>query len=105
MDHLVGTSEVGSVVLDIGGDRGAAMVHTPATLAGFEIEIRRRATPWDGTHVAVRARRLPGGDVYVALFPELAEGSYEVRVRGEADGNVANVAVKGGRVSESRLMA
>ena len=104
MDHLVGTSEVGSVVLDIGGDLGAAMVHTPPTLAGSEIEIRRRGAPWDGTHVAVRARRLPGGDVYIALFPALAEGSYEVRVRGEADGNVASVAVRGGQVSESCLM-
>ena len=104
MDHLVGTSEVGSVVLDIGGDLGAAIVHTPATLAGLEIEIRREGTPWDGTHVAVRARRVPGGEVYAALFPGLAHGSYEVRVRDEAQGLIASVAVEGGRVSEARLM-
>jgi hypothetical protein len=103
--HSVGTSEVGSVVLDIGGNLGAAIVHAPATLAGLEIEIRRRGTPWDGTHVAVRARRVPDGEVFAALFPGLAQGSYEVRVRDEAEGVVADVSVEGGRVSEARLMS
>ncbi|MFZ0251045.1 MAG: hypothetical protein WAL61_13945 [Acidimicrobiales bacterium] len=105
MDHLTGTSEVGSVVLDIGGDLGAAIVRTPATLAGLEVEIRRRGTPWDGTHVAVRARRIPGGEVHAALFPGLAQGSYEVRVRGASDGPTSSVRVEGGRVSESLLTA
>jgi hypothetical protein len=103
MDHLTGTSEAGSVVLDIGGDLGAAVVHTPATLAGLEIEIRREGAKWDGTHVAVRARRTPGGEVYAALFPALEQGSYEARVRGDHDGKVVAVAVEGARVSEARL--
>jgi len=103
MDHLTGTSEVGSVVLDIGGDLGAAIVHTPATLAGSEIEIRRGGTAWNGTHVAVRARSVPGGEVYAALFPGLQRGSYEVRVRGDDNGLVAAVDVEGATVSETRL--
>jgi hypothetical protein len=103
MDHLTGTSEVGSVVLDIGGDLGAAIVHTPATLVGLEIEIRRDGVPWDGTHVAVRARSVPGGEVYAALFPGLRQGGYEVRVRGDDNGPVAAVEVDGARVSETRL--
>jgi hypothetical protein len=103
MDHLTGTSEVGSVVLDIGGDLGAAIVHTPATLVGSEIEIRRGGTAWDGTHVAVRARNVPGGQVYAALFPGLQQGSYEVRVRGDDNGLVAAVDVEGAMVSETRL--
>ena len=104
MDHLTGTSEVGSVVLDIGGDLGAAVVHTPATLAGLEIEIRREGAEWDGTHVAVRARRTPGGEVYAALFPALHQGSYEARVRGDDDGRVVAVDVEGARVNEARLV-
>jgi hypothetical protein len=103
MEHLIGTSEEGSVVLDIGGDFGAAIVRTPATLAGLEIEIRREGTPWDGTHVAVRARNIPGGEVYAALFPGLQQGSYEVRVRGDDNGGVAVLDVEGARVSETRL--
>jgi hypothetical protein len=103
MDHLTGTSEVGSVVLDIGGDCGAAIVHAPATSVGVEIEIRREGAPWDGTHVAVRTRSVPSGELYAALFPGLGQGRYEVRVRGDDDGPVAAVDVAGARVSEVRL--
>jgi hypothetical protein len=103
MDHLTGTSEVGSVVLDIGGDLGAAIVYTPANLVGLEIEIRREGTAWDGTHVAVRARSVPGGEVYAALFPGLQQGRYEVRVRGDNRGLIAAVDVEGARVRETRL--
>ena len=103
MNHLTGTSEVGSVVLDIGGDLGAAIVHTPATLVGLELEIRREGSAWDGTHVAVRARSVPGGVVHAALFPGLQQGSYEVRVRGDEGGLAAAVEVEGARVSETRL--
>jgi hypothetical protein len=104
MDHNMGTSETGSVVLDIGGERGAAIVHAPAALDGFEIEIRRRGTAWDGTHVAVRPRRIPDGVVYAALFPELVQGEYEVRVRGDAPhGPPTTVAIRGGRVSQAHL--
>ena|SRR5580700_5786939 len=101
--HLLGPSEEGSVILDIGGDVGAAIVHAPASLAGSEIEIRRCGTPWDGTHVAVRARHTNGGEMYAALFPALARGSYEVRVRGDNQGPVSRVAVEGGRVMEASV--
>ena len=101
--HQLGPSEEGSVILDIGGDVGAAIVHAPASLAGSEIEIRRCGTAWDGTHVAVRARHTHGGEVHAALFPSLARGSYQVRVRGGAGGPVSTVAVEGGRVVEARL--
>lgn len=103
MDHLTGTSEVGSVVLDIGGDLGAAIVYTPANLVGLEIEIRREGTAWDGTHVAVRARSVPGGEVHAALFPGLQQGRYEVRVRGDDEGLIAAIDVEGARVRETRL--
>ena len=72
-------------------------------LAGSEIEIRREGAAWDGTHVAVRARRIPGGEVHAALFPALEQGSYEVRVRGDDERARAAVAVEGARVSEARL--
>ena len=104
MEQLHGPSGPGSVVLDIGGDVGAAVVYAPASLAGAEVEIRRRDTPWDGTHVAVRARQLPTGVTYAALFGALAQGSYEVRVRhGEPDGPLAVFDVAGGTVSTVRL--
>ncbi len=90
-------------MLDIGGDVGAAIVHAPAALVGSEIEIRPCGAHWDGTHVAVRARHIPDGEMYAALFPTLGQGSYEVRRRGDTEGPVASLAVEGGRVAATRL--
>ena len=101
--HTLEASEKGSVVVDIGGDVGAAIVRTPATLVGSEIEIRRCGAAWDGSHVAVRARHLPGGDVHAAFFPGLGQGTYQVRLRGDEDGPVTTLAVEGGRVSDTCL--
>ena len=101
--HLLGPSEEGSVVLDIGGDVGAAIVRAPAALVGCEIEIRRDGAPWDGTHVAVRARHITDGEMHAALFPALGRGRYEIRLRGDAEGPVASLEVEGGRVAEARL--
>jgi hypothetical protein len=104
MEQLHGPSGPGSVVLDIGGDVGAAIVYAPASLNGAEVEIRRHDAPWDGTHVEVRARQLPTGATYAALFGRLAQGSYEVRVRhGETDGPLVAFDVSGGKVSTARL--
>jgi len=69
--HLSGPSQEGSVVVDIGGDIGAAIVSTPATLVGSEIEIRRCGAAWDGTHVAVRERHVSGGVLHAAFFSGL----------------------------------
>jgi hypothetical protein len=101
--HLTGPSEKGSVLVDLGGDVGAAIVSTPATLIGSEIEIRRCGVAWDGTHVAVRERHVAGGLVYAALFSGLAQGHYEVRLRGDVDGPATDLNVEGGRVSETCL--
>jgi hypothetical protein len=106
MEQLPEPSSTGSVVLNIGGDVGAAIVAAPASLSGSEIEIRRHGTPWDGTHVAVRARHLPDGDVHAAVFESLAHGGYEVRVRESRPGGaVAAFKVEGGRVTTAHLRA
>lgn len=101
--HLSGPSEEGSVVVDIGGDVGAAIVSTPASLVGSEIEIRRCDTAWDGTHVAVRERHVTGGVLHAALFPGLEYGTYEVRRKGDPASPVATFSVEGGRVSATRF--
>jgi hypothetical protein len=100
VETLPEPSGVGSVVLEIGGEVGAAAIYVPASLAGDEIEIRPIDEPWRGTHVAVRERLLPDRTVWAALFPALHEGQYEIRVR-EADpaGPTASVAVTGGQVT------
>jgi hypothetical protein len=103
MEQLPGPSGPGTVVLDIGGDVGAAIIYTPASLDGEEVEIRALHEVWDGTHVAVRARNLPSGLVHAAVFESLVRGNYEVRVRGADAGPRCRFEVAGGRVTSERL--
>jgi hypothetical protein len=97
----LGPSEAGSVVADIGGDVGAAVLLVDAGLAGREIEIRRAGAPWDGTHTGVRERHVEGGAIWAAFFGSLRAGRYEVRVRGDASRTWA-LEVAGGHVTEVR---
>ena len=92
-------SRSGTVVLDIGGDVGAAAIYVPASLAGEEIEIRAVGAAWDGTHVEVRERQLPDSTVWAALFPALTHGEYEIRLRGHVKTSaVGSFTVSGGKV-------
>ncbi len=104
MEQLPQPSQPGSVVLDIGGDAGAAIVAAPASFNGAEIEIRRHGASWDGTHVAVRARHLADGVVHAAVFGSLRSGHYHVRIRGSGrQGPAGTFEVQGGRVTRAEL--
>jgi hypothetical protein len=92
----------GTVVLDIGGDLGAAAVFTPASLAGSEIEIRPAGEPWAGVHTGVRRRDLRDGACFAAVFAALPVGRYQLRVRGTDSGPVMDLAVTGGTITEDR---
>jgi hypothetical protein len=94
-----GASAVASVVADIGGDVGAAVIYTPETLAGLEIEIRSAGCKWDGTHTAVRERHLNGAVVWAAFFAALPAGRYEVRLREDTRRSIA-LDIIGGVVTE-----
>ena len=99
--HALGPSEEGSVVLDIGGDVGAAIVHAPTVLVGSEIEIRPVGAAWDGTHVAVRERPTPGDPVYAAVFSQLPDSEHEFRLRPpRPHGSVRRAKVMGGGLVE-----
>jgi hypothetical protein len=99
VEGLPDPSSTGSVVLDIGGGIGAAVVTTTADMAGVEIEIRPEDSQWTGTHVAVLERRVEGGPVFAAVFPSLSAGVYHLRLRtGTDDGSVHRIIVQGGRV-------
>ncbi|HUC14350.1 MAG TPA: hypothetical protein VMS00_07845 [Acidimicrobiales bacterium] len=90
---------VGAVVLDIGGEIGAAIISAPSRLGDQELEVRPLGAAWDGTHVAVRECRLPGGTRWAALFGSLRQGSYETRLKGDGASPVLVFEVTGGRVT------
>jgi hypothetical protein len=74
--HPLPPSGQATVMLDIGDGVGALVVHTPATLAGTEIEIRKPGETRQLTHTEVRERRLGDGSVYAGVFPAIVAGTY-----------------------------
>lgn len=98
----LGPSHEGSVVLDIGGHTGAAVVYTPEGLAGQELEITPDGEPWAGTHTGVRPRERPDGVCFAAVFGSLPAGRYLLRVRGSGSEPDMGLTVDGGTVIEAR---
>jgi hypothetical protein len=91
-----GALVAGSVVLDIGGDIGAALISMPDETTGMEVEIRRTDDPWDGTHTGIR----PSGPLgSFAVFGRLRAGDYEIRVKGSTDPVLA-LQIVGSEVSQ-----
>lgn len=96
------TSQVpgaGSVVLDIGEDIGPAIVTAPPSLEGHELEIRALNRDWCGDHSVFRMRKSDQGSINAAVFPQLVQGDWEIRLRSSEKGPVVSVRVVGGRVS------
>ena len=98
-ESVPGPSGSGSVVLDLGPDTGALVLHTPPELDSREIEISRRAdgAPRSRTHSRVRQRHTPGGVQYAAVYPELAAGEY--LVWRDTTTSAMTVTIAGGQVT------
>lgn len=102
METALPTAGPGSVVLDIGGGIGAAVVRTDPTNDGRELEIHRVGTPWSGQHVAFHRRRTAEGPVVAAVFHQLPAGDWEVRLIGTG-GPSRPLSVRGGSVTTVRF--
>ncbi len=96
--HTLDPSGDGTVVLDIGGDVGALVLHTPHELAGLEIDIFRVGEDTPAMHTAVRERHLPGGHIHAAVYPAVPAGDYVVAATG--DRPALAVTIQGGSVTE-----
>ena len=77
-ESIPGPSGAGSVVLEVGGGTGALVLHTPADLAGQEIEISpvSAGPAAHRTHSLVRERNTSAGTSYAAVYPGVAAGDY-----------------------------
>jgi len=90
----------GSVMLDLGADTGALVLHTPPELDATEIEISLvagDAPPPRRTHSLVRQRHTPGGVQYAAVYPGLVCGDYVVWR--DASTSAMIVTITGGHVT------
>jgi hypothetical protein len=98
-ESIPGPSGAGSVVLEVGAGTGALVLHTPAGLAGQEIEI----SPASGgpaarrTHSLVRERNTSAGTSYAAVYPGVAAGDYTLW-RDDAT-PAAVITINGGQVT------
>jgi hypothetical protein len=100
-EQIPGPSSAGSVVLDLGPDTGALVLHTPPALDGREIEISpsgRASGP--RTHSQVRQRRTADRVQYAAVYPGLTAGEYIVWH--DATTPALTVVVPGGTVTSAR---
>jgi hypothetical protein len=64
------------VVLDIGGDRGALIVHTGPELHGVEVEISPSGADSSRTHKQVLERNSNGHSDYTLVYDSLVAGTY-----------------------------
>ena len=88
-------------VLDIGGDVGAVLVYLDHSTPSGELQARPLGDPGGRFHTGVHPRELFGHQVYVALYPEVVAGVYELLDDDLAP--FATVEVAGGAVSELDL--
>jgi hypothetical protein len=87
-----------AVVLDIGEDIGALIVHTGAGMVGVEVEISATGHDESRTHKDVLEREINGHPAYTAVFDKLPEGTYTLWVADVA--RARGVEVKGAGIAE-----
>ena len=96
-----GPSSADNLLLDIGADTGALVIHAAAHRDEAEIEISPSGSGRRRTHNVVRRREAVGGARYAAVFPALPAGDYVIwRDAGTPAGTVT---VRGGAVASFRL--
>lgn len=98
-ESVLGPSSAGSVVLEVGADIGALVLHTPAALDRREIEI----SPYGvevahRTHSQVRERRVGGSVLHAAVYPGLTAGDYTIWR--DATTSAGMVTIHGGQVTD-----
>jgi hypothetical protein len=68
------------VILDIGGNLGALIVHTDAGMVGVVVEISATGRDDVRSHKDVLEREIQGRPAYTAVFDKLPAGSYTLWV-------------------------
>ncbi len=87
-----------TVVLDIGGDLGALIIHAQAGLHGTEVEISPRGEDASRSHKEVLERRMGDRPAFTAVFDRLASGRYTLWVNNTP--RVREVQIMGGEITE-----
>jgi len=86
------------VVLEIGDDIGALVIHATSEMQGVEIEVSPAEEDSRRSHKEVLERSTTDGPAFTAVFDGLAAGEYTLWVRGEPRARA--VSVEGGAIAE-----
>ncbi|HLY48504.1 MAG TPA: hypothetical protein VKR21_04850 [Solirubrobacteraceae bacterium] len=97
-EHYAARRHPEFVVLEIGEDVGALIVHTGPGMHGVEIEISPAADDDRRSHKQVLERRSGADPAYTAVFDQLPAGAYTLWTDGVA--RVRGVEVAASRVAE-----
>ena len=102
-EHYAARRHPEFVVLEIGEDLGALIVHTGPDMHGVEIEISPAAADDRRSHKQVLERRSGAEPAYTAVFDQLSAGTYTLWSEGVA--RVRGVEVPASSVAELRWPA
>ena len=97
-EHYAARPHPEFVVLDIGEDAGALIIHTDPEMHGVEVEISLAGEDTRRSHKEVLQRAINGRPAYTAVFDGLSTGSYTLWVGGEP--RARGVRIMGGRITE-----
>jgi hypothetical protein len=86
------------VVLELGDDLGALIVHTNADMHGVEVEISPAGNDERRSHKEVLERVAGGRAAYTAVFDRLPAGSYTLWTEGTA--RARGVEIAAGQIAE-----
>lgn len=86
------------IVLDIGDEVGALIVHTGSEMHGMEVEISPAEDDGRRSHKDVLERSINGRPAYTAVFDGLREGAYTLWTEGAA--RARDVVIGGGAIVE-----
>src|SRR4051794_17288967 len=86
------------VVLDIGGECGALILHTDPELHGVEVEISPRGRDEDRSHKEVLERSINGRPAYTAVFESIESGEYTLWTHGEPRSR--EIRIEAGEIAE-----
>ena len=86
------------VVLDIGHDVGALIVHADRDIHGVEVEISPAGDDAQRSHKEVLERSASGRPAFTAVFDSLAAGTYTLWLRD--DPRSRGVRIRGGAITE-----
>ncbi len=86
------------VVLEIGADIGALIVHADPDMHGVEVEISPTGRDACRSHKEVLERTINGRPAFTAVFDQLAAGTYTLWTAGEP--RAREVAVAGGAIAQ-----